>query len=254
MTTPPHGQARRTITVPTVVVSGFVGVGKTTLAAHLAGDPGRHVVLAGPVVGAAAETVTSSDAELLVVEQHPGATPAEALSALAGSSARITQLITVVDASTFAAHWAETEELRALHLDPGAAGTRTVAETLVEQVEQSTLLVLNKADMVCRRCLEHTQVLLYRLNPAAHIVVTSHGRVPLPLAGGDTQVDLRRLGRAPGWAHELDGVHLPDAPAFGLSTTGLRAHRPFHPEPAVAVDRLGICSDDDVEDNAIAAR
>lgn len=131
------------------------------------------------------------------------------------SHARLASLVTVVYASCFVA------DLRAsagAALAATAAGSDFMAaDVLVEQVEQATVLLLNKSDLVAPEVLAWLLRLLRQLNPTAQLLTATHGAVAatdiLPPAGpaGVTlpvAADLR-----------------PDNGAFLF-----RDERPFHPE------------------------
>jgi G3E family GTPase len=129
--------------------------------------------------------------------------------------ARLASLVTVIDASRFVAD---------LQVSAGAALAATVAgsdsmaaDVLVEQVEQATVLLLTKSDLVAPEALAWLQRLLRQLNPTAQLLTATHGVV----AATDLLPPTGPAGVAPPVAADLR----PDNGAFLF-----RDERPFHPE------------------------
>ncbi|KAL6762527.1 CobW/HypB/UreG, nucleotide-binding domain-containing protein [Haematococcus lacustris] len=91
-------------------------------------------------------------------------------------------LVTVVDASTFVASFASRQPLAA-RPDLGDGGTlRPVVDLLVEQVECSDYVILNKVDLMAAaelQPLEQLVAVVGSLNPLATVIPCSQARVPL---------------------------------------------------------------------------
>eukprot|EP00210_Caulerpa_lentillifera_P007788 g7432.t1 len=91
-------------------------------------------------------------------------------------------LITVVDASTFITDFASKLPLAMRpDLNDGATSYRPVVDLLVEQVECSDIVVLNKADTLDAKKLETLKPIVTSLNPMAYVVAVTFGKVPLEL-------------------------------------------------------------------------
>eukprot|EP00210_Caulerpa_lentillifera_P007750 g7396.t1 len=91
-------------------------------------------------------------------------------------------LITVVDASTFITDFASKLPLAMRpDLGEGAASFRPVVDLLVEQVECSDIIILNKADTLDAKKVESLKPIVASLNPLAHVVAASFGKIPLEL-------------------------------------------------------------------------
>jgi G3E family GTPase len=56
---------------------------------------------------------------------------------------------------------------------------RSVVRLLMDQVEVSDVIIMNKADLVNAEQLQQLQLLLRSLNPTAKLVESQFGRVPL---------------------------------------------------------------------------
>ena len=133
-----------------------------------------------------------------------GGSSGHAVTGGLGGIARLDALVTVVDAERFVAEVLAADGLRERGLEAGDDDDRTVADLLVEQVETADVLVLNKADLVSDAERARLRALLARLNPAARILETSHGRVAPEAVLGTGAFDMERLQGAPGWLRELN--------------------------------------------------
>ena len=143
--------------------------------------------------------------------------------------ARLDAMITVVDAGSFLADFAEAEDLRDRGLGLGEGDDRTVVDLLVDQVEFCDLIVINKVDRVGPEELARLEAILRRLNPGAEVVRVEFGRVDLGAVLDTGRFDFERAALAPGWLRELRGEHVPETEEYGIGSFLYRARRPFHP-------------------------
>ncbi|ASU83821.1 GTP-binding protein [Nocardiopsis gilva YIM 90087] len=143
--------------------------------------------------------------------------------------ARIDTMVSVVDAVNFLRELDLGDDLVSRGLDAYEGDERTVSDLLIDQVEFADVLVVNKTDLVGADDLDRVEGVLRRLNPLAQIVRAEHGRVDPRLIVGADLFDLERASRAPGWAAELNGDHVPETEEYGISSVVLRSDRPFHP-------------------------
>jgi G3E family GTPase len=149
----------------------------------------------------------------------------ESLSQLA----RLDTLVTVVDARNFLDDYCSRDELcdRGVGLDDN--DDRDLVQLLVDQVEFANVLVINKADLVAADDVAYLEAILKKLNPAARIVRTAHGQLPLTAVLGTGLFDLEQAASHPGWLAEAPGTHVPETEEYGLSSRVFRARRPLHP-------------------------
>ncbi|WP_222918045.1 GTP-binding protein [Natrinema sp. SYSU A 869] len=160
-------------------------------------------------------------------------------------------LVTVLDTPAFLEAFAgeERPERR------GGEDDRPLSDLLVEQVEVSNLVLLNKADLCSDAELAEAEELVRALQPDAETIPTEFSAVdPDRLLGADL-FDSSRVNDLPGWkralesadddhdhdesgraAHDSDrdeddhhGHHHPDE-VYGVSSFVYRSRRPFHPE------------------------
>ncbi|GAB3574821.1 zinc metallochaperone GTPase ZigA [Amycolatopsis endophytica] len=141
--------------------------------------------------------------------------------------ARLDTMVTVVDAANFTRELDSGDDLVARALDQYEGDERTVSDLLIDQVEFADVLLLNKTDLVGEAGLARLEAVLRRLNPAAEVVRTSFGRVPVSAVVGTGRYDPQRASEAPGWVAELNGDHVPETDEYGISSVVFRAERPF---------------------------
>ena len=147
-----------------------------------------------------------------------------------GDLARLDTMVTMVDAGAFMGEWEEATELKARGLAAGDEDERTIVDLLVDQVEFANVIIINKVDRSTPEALGHLEGLLQQLNPDAHILRCSQGRVPLTSVLNTGLFDLERASRAPGWMAVLRGDESPETEEYGISNFVYRARRPFHPQ------------------------
>ncbi|WP_339105815.1 GTP-binding protein [Haloterrigena salinisoli] len=152
-------------------------------------------------------------------------------------------LVTVLDTPAFLEAFAGegTPERR------GDEGDRPLSDLLVEQVEVSNVVLLNKADLCSEAELAAAEDLVRALQPDAETIPTEFSAVdPARLLGAD-RFEPDRVNDLPGWKRALDdtdgpsdrdhgagdhdhgGHHHPDE-VYGVSSFVYRQRRPFHPE------------------------
>ena len=266
--------------VSVIVLSGFVGAGKTTILNQLMRERGSRRVavitndLSGP--GLDADLFGSDDAgqflrgEALIelsarcagcsLRQHL----IEAVSRLArggrfdtivielsgltdpllvsdafdmedeegrnlSSVAQLDHLVTVVDARAFWTDYESGDNLLDRGIGRGLDDERTVAELLANQIECSTVLVLNKIDLVTEPERLRLEQFLRDLNPDAAVVSTAQGRLSLDHLEDCAAAFDERMSPTPGWMSLLTGRLSASKEAVAVQTFVYRARRPFHP-------------------------
>ncbi|WP_312911970.1 CobW family GTP-binding protein [Natronosalvus caseinilyticus] len=109
-------------------------------------------------------------------------------------------LVTVLDTPAFLEAFAgdEVPERR------GTEDDRPLSDLLVEQVEVSNLVLLNKADLCSEGELEHAAELVRALQPDAETVRTEFSAVDPDRLLGRGLFDADRLADLPGWKRALD--------------------------------------------------
>ncbi len=143
--------------------------------------------------------------------------------------ARLDTMVTVVDAFNFLRDYATADFLADRGESLGEDDDRTVVDLLIEQIEFSDVIVVNKLDLVSNEDAQRLSALLRTLNPGAEIVPAHFGTIPLAQVLDTGRFDFERAQASPAWARELAGEHVPETEAFGISSFVYRARRPFHP-------------------------
>ncbi|WP_226480066.1 CobW family GTP-binding protein [Natrinema amylolyticum] len=160
-------------------------------------------------------------------------------------------LVTVLDTPAFLEAFAgeERPERR------GDEDDRPLSDLLVEQVEVSNLVLLNKADLCSEAELAEAEELVRALQPEAETIPTEFSGVDPDRLLGAGLFDPGRVNDLPGWKRALEsadddhdhdesghadhdgrrdeddhrGHHHPDE-VYGVSSFVYRSRRPFHPE------------------------
>jgi len=144
--------------------------------------------------------------------------------------ARLDTLVTVVDAATLLRDFSSTDLLRDRGESLGDEDERALVDLITDQLEFANVIVLNKADLLDPSAWHTVRAVIRAMNPAARIVESTWGRVPLDAVLNTGAFDFAQAQSAPGWARELRGEHTPETEAYGIKSFVYRARRPFHPQ------------------------
>lgn len=107
---------------------------------------------------------------------------------------------------------------------------RTVVDLLIDQIEFSNVIILNKKDCVTAETLAKAISLLKRLNPKAEIIPTNFSQVPLQKVLNTKKFDYDTAAASPGWLLSLQELHVPETEEYGIGSFVYRRRRPFHPQ------------------------
>jgi G3E family GTPase len=145
--------------------------------------------------------------------------------------ARLDTMVTVVDAANLLKDYASEDFLADRGKTAGEGDTRTLVELLVEQIEFSDVIVLNKTDTASPDDLRAARQIVSSLNGSARIVETDFGRIELTDILGTGRFDFEKASEHPLWFKELHGFrdHVPETEEYGIRSFVYRAKKPFHP-------------------------
>ncbi|MGD9863356.1 MAG: GTP-binding protein, partial [Pseudodonghicola sp.] len=146
--------------------------------------------------------------------------------------ARLDTMVTVVDTANLLNDYASHDFLKDRGESLGEADDRTLVDLLVDQIEFSDIVVLNKVSVAGPERLDAARKIVTALNPDARIIETDFGKVD-PADIFDTGLfDFETAQDHPLWAKELYGFadHLPETEEYGISSFVYRARRPFAPQ------------------------
>ncbi|SDY36894.1 zinc metallochaperone GTPase ZigA [Nitrosomonas sp. Nm33] len=144
--------------------------------------------------------------------------------------ARLDAMVTVVDAVNFLKDFEEAKMLQETGESLGEGDERSVADLLVDQVEFSDVILINKIDLVKQDALTKLQGILCSLNTQAEIIPIENGQVDLTKVLNTRKFSFERAQQAPGWLKELRGEHIPETEEYGINSFVYTARRPFHPQ------------------------
>ncbi|PSP77255.1 cobalamin biosynthesis protein CobW [Halobacteriales archaeon QS_4_69_225] len=189
--------------------------------------------------------------DALVVESSGISEPAPvarlfALESRVAALYRVDTLVTVVDTRRFLDTFAGGEpDRRGAAAAPDGAD-RPLSDLLVEQVELSNVVLLNKADRCTDAELAEAEELVGALQPGAETVRTTFSAVDPDRLFDRGLFDPDEAGDLPGWKRALSGAghgdgddddhHHPEE-TYGVSSFTFRRRRPFHPERFAGVLR-----------------
>jgi len=150
--------------------------------------------------------------------------------------ARLDTMVTVVDAVNLPSDFPSHDFLAARVAVPDGDG-RTLVNLLVEQIEFSDVVVLNKVTDAGAARVEAARRIIAALNPDARVIEVDRGAVDPAAVLGTGLFDFDRAAGHPLWAKELYGfaAHVPESEEYGIESFVFRARRPFDPVRVHAV-------------------
>jgi G3E family GTPase len=104
-----------------------------------------------------------------------------------------------------------------------------VADLLVEQVEFSNIILLNKTDLVSETELKKLEIIIKALNPDAKVVKTTFGKVDLNQILDTNLFDLDKASNAAGWLKLMKGTYISQQEQIGFWSFVYNRRKPFHP-------------------------
>jgi G3E family GTPase len=146
--------------------------------------------------------------------------------------AAIDAMVTVVDAGSTLTNLRSLEALANRNWQAHASDTRSIAELLVDQIEFSNIIVMNKCDLLEDASHEaRCNAALRALNPSAAIIRAVRCDVPFASIMGVKLFSMETAGKSAGWARELeDGSHVPESIEYGIGSFCITTALPFHPQ------------------------
>jgi G3E family GTPase len=183
--------------------------------------------------------------------------------------ARLSALVSVVDAAAFLQGWHAHQAAGGRGQLPPGGAARPLFELLIEQVECADVIVLNKADLASEPEQEALREILHGLNPGAEVIATEQGQVAAEFLLDRPRFDPASTLKAASWIRLLNtaaetaaspaaagaraplvarpggpGVGAGAAPRhtsrFGIRSFIYTARRPFLTGPLEAVFASGI--------------
>ena len=144
--------------------------------------------------------------------------------------AQLDTCVTVVDAKSFLAdlHSVETLADRYGKTEGGNEEERNIANLLIDQIEFSNVILINKTDLVTSEELSKIKGLILKLNPDAITYDTQNASIPLKHVLNTGLFDFEKAACNPGWLKEIRGSHNPETLEYGISSFVYRRRKPFN--------------------------
>jgi G3E family GTPase len=145
--------------------------------------------------------------------------------------ARLDTMVTVVDATSLLADYGSRRLLRDRGEMRDVNDQRTLIDLLVEQIEFSDVVVINKISEVAESTRDALRKIIAALNPDARQVEADFGRIAPKALLGTGLFDEAKAATHPLWHKELynPDSHVPETDEYGISSFVYRARRPFDP-------------------------
>ncbi|GAA5901175.1 hypothetical protein JCM8208_002295 [Rhodotorula glutinis] len=169
--------------------------------------------------------------------------------------ARLDTCVTMVDALTFFDNFSTSDFLS----DREAPGNvddqdeRNVSDLMVDQLEFSDVIILNKCDLVDATQIRKITSLIERLNPEANVLTTVRSKVDLGAVLNTHRFSFERSMMSAGWLKSLREEVKPESDEYGIGSFVYRARRPFHPERLWETIRLRLVVIQDSYEEAMDA-
>lgn len=195
-----------------------------------------------------AETFTTEFAHVLLEGQEEVLPEEEKIlkevAKLGGLSkiARLDTCVTVVDAKGFLENFETTDFLVDRYGSHGQnEEDRTICDLMVDQIEFSNVILLNKVSMVDNKQKEKILKVIKMLNPVAKVIPTNYAKVNVSEIVNTNSFDFEVALSSAGWLqsiHEMTrreqyGNKLtpkPETEEYGINNFVYKSRRPFHPE------------------------
>ena len=144
--------------------------------------------------------------------------------------ASLDTMVTVVNAETLLKNYSSDIFLKDVGESLGEDDERSLVNLLVDQIEFANVIIINKASLIDKEELQQVISVIKGLNPIAKLHITDYAQVELKEILNTGLFDYDEASRSPLWAKELNGEHVPETEAYGISSFVYKARKPFHPK------------------------
>ena len=143
---------------------------------------------------------------------------------------KLDTMVTVVDAANFEKDFGSTDRLRDRGQHVDTEDVRSIIDLLVDQIEFSDVILLNKTDLVDAE--ERTRIIasIKAINSKAELIEISHGKVDAKQILNTGRFDIESAEQMPDWLQIIQDEPVPETEEYGIGHFVYRARRPFHPE------------------------
>lgn len=144
--------------------------------------------------------------------------------------ASLDTMVTVVNAETLLKDYSSDTFLKEIGESLGEDDERSLVNLLVDQIEFANVVIVNKASLIDKDELQQVISVIKGLNPTAKLHITDYSKVELKEILNTGLFDYDEASRSPLWVKELNGEHVPETEAYGISSFVYKARKPFHPK------------------------
>ncbi|CAR22236.1 KLTH0C10450p [Lachancea thermotolerans CBS 6340] len=160
--------------------------------------------------------------------------------------AKLDTCVTVIDALNFLSNIQTTEFLADRWGENGQGeAERTITDLMVDQIEFSDVIIVNKKSMVSKKKLKEIKKMVKILNPVAKVIATDYCNVPLSSILDTKLHDFEKASLSAGWLQSINEMTVrdgfgnkgssvltpkPETEEYGVNNFVYRRRRPFHPE------------------------
>ncbi len=144
-------------------------------------------------------------------------------------------MVTVVDAFNFFKDFGSADTILDREMTDDEEDDRSIVNLLTDQVEFANVIILNKSDLVTDDQLGLLEKTLYKLNPTAKIIRTTHSKIDPREILNTGLFDYEIAEQSAGWQKELElaqkGIaHNPETEEYGIGSFVYQNSKPFHPQ------------------------
>jgi G3E family GTPase len=150
--------------------------------------------------------------------------------------ARLDTCVTVIDAHNFYSHVSSLNRFKdefsdGMDSEDAEEGEKSISKLIVNQVEFSNVILLNKIDLVSEDMKDTLIRLLSTLNSTARIIPTTFGEVDTSLILDTNLFSMEAAGSFAGWLDSLRSKN-PESEAeeYGVTSFAYTARKPFNPD------------------------
>lgn len=146
---------------------------------------------------------------------------------------RLDTMVTVVDANRFWHDYESGDSLLDRKEAVGENDERNIVDLLIDQIEFSNILLLNKCDLVTEEAAANLENVLRTLQPEAKIIRTENSLIDIKEIMNTNRFDFEKASESAGWLKELQAgpaAHTPETEEYGVSSFVYYRKRPFHSE------------------------
>ncbi|AQZ15848.1 hypothetical protein BZL39_J00130 [Zygosaccharomyces parabailii] len=159
---------------------------------------------------------------------------------------KIDTCVTVIDALNFFSNIETTEFLADRWGDNGQGERdRTITDLMVDQIEFSDVIIINKKSLVGKKKLTKIRALIKSLNPVAKILEADYYDVPLEEVLNTGKYSFEKAASSAGWLQSINNMTVkqgygdksrsvltpkPETEEYGINNFVYQSRRPFHPE------------------------